>query len=83
MFTHRLDYDRERNLELVCDALNRGWGLGLSVNKHHDIVLGGHWKVCLYLHGNNVSHCACMAGDKNVHDMSTGLLCVAPRQATS
>ena len=45
MFTHRLDHDRERNLELVCDTLNKDWGLGLSVNKHHDIVVGGHLKV--------------------------------------
>ena len=50
VFTHRQDYDRERNLHLVCEALNRGWGLDLSVNKHHDIISGNQLKVCH--HGN-------------------------------
>ncbi|KAL5517919.1 hypothetical protein EMCRGX_G003563 [Ephydatia muelleri] len=45
VFTHRQDYDRERNLQLVCEALNRGWGLDLSVNKHHDIISGNQLKV--------------------------------------
>ena len=45
VFTHRQDYNRERNLQLVCEALNRGWGLDLSVNKHHDIITGYQLKV--------------------------------------
>lgn len=47
VFTHRQDYNRERNLQLVCEALNRGWGLDLSVNKHHDIISGYQLKVCV------------------------------------
>ena len=31
-------------------GLNRGWGLDLSVNKHHDIISGNQLKVCH--HGN-------------------------------
>eukprot|EP00731_Ephydatia_muelleri_P002938 Em0001g2938a len=38
---HRQDYEES----LVCEAVNRGWGLDLSVNKHHDIISGNQLKV--------------------------------------
>ncbi|KAL5517578.1 hypothetical protein EMCRGX_G003153 [Ephydatia muelleri] len=41
VFTHRQDYEES----LVCEAVNRGWGLDLSVNKHHDIISGNQLKV--------------------------------------
>lgn len=44
VFTHRTDYDRHRNLQLVCEAVNRHWGVGLHVNKRNDILYK-HWKV--------------------------------------
>lgn len=45
MFTHRHDYHRPRNLELVCDAINKKWGTGLHSNKRDDILYHDHWKV--------------------------------------
>lgn len=45
VFAHRRDYDRQRNLQLVCDAIGRHWPrLELVVNKRHDIMYK-HWKV--------------------------------------
>ena len=45
VFTHRLDYNRPRNLKWVCDALNEEWGSNLHVNKRDDILSHTKWKV--------------------------------------
>ena len=40
-FAHRLDYDRTRNLQLVCDAINYNWGAGVNFGQRHDILCRG------------------------------------------
>ena len=56
MFAHRTDYDRPRNLQLVCDALNERWGMSLKVNKKDDIICNDQWKVrvCVFVSVNMV-----------------------------
>jgi lipoate-protein ligase A len=45
LFSHRSDYDRRRNLELVASALNRRWNTSLRVNERNDIICRDRWKV--------------------------------------
>ena len=45
VFSGRGDYDRPRNLQLVCSALNERWNTNLSVNKCNDIICKDTWKV--------------------------------------
>ena len=45
VFTRREDYSRPRNLQLVCDALQEGWGTDLHVNNRDDIICNKKWKV--------------------------------------
>ena len=45
VFTHRSEYNRLRNLELVSSALNRRWDTELRVNKRNDIICRDRWKV--------------------------------------
>lgn len=45
VFTGRHDYHRPRNLGVVVDALNKGWGIGLHSNCRDDIVYNDHWKL--------------------------------------
>ena len=45
-FTKRSQYERRRNLELICSALRRNTSLEVSVNEREDIVLDGAHKVC-------------------------------------
>ena len=40
LLTHKTDYKRKRNLQLVCDAINQRWQLGLNVSERDDIMLG-------------------------------------------
>lgn len=42
IFSNRLDYDRLRNLQLICDAINIKWkGLNLYPTERGDILCGG------------------------------------------
>lgn len=45
VFTHRKDYNRPRNLNLVCDAVNKTWSADLRVSKRDDILYADTWKV--------------------------------------
>lgn len=45
VFAHRHDYNRPRNLRLVCHAINEKWGTRLHANQRDDIVLNDKWKV--------------------------------------
>lgn len=49
VFAHRQDYNRPRNLWLMCHALNEKWGMELSVNKRDDIMCQGRWKVSQFV----------------------------------
>lgn len=40
-FAHKLDYNRHRNLQLVVDAVNNNWGVGLYVGQRNDILCKG------------------------------------------
>ncbi len=62
MFTHRTDYNRPRNLQLVCDALNEGWGTQLDVNKKDDILYGSKWKVNFHCMLHLLQQGACYGG---------------------
>jgi len=50
LLAHRNDYDRPRNLQLVCDTLNEMWGVSLKVNKKDDIICNDRWKVSISTH---------------------------------
>lgn len=45
LFSARKDYDRPRNLQLVCDAVSRRWNICLQCNKKDDIICNNKWKV--------------------------------------
>ena len=45
-FTKRSQYERRRNLDLICSALRRTTALDVSVNEREDIVLDGAHKGC-------------------------------------
>ncbi|XP_019862939.1 PREDICTED: lipoyltransferase 1, mitochondrial-like, partial [Amphimedon queenslandica] len=40
-FAHKMDYNRHRNLQLVADAVNNNWGVGLYVGQRNDILCKG------------------------------------------
>ena len=45
-FTKRAQYERRRNLDLLCSALRRTTALDINVNEREDIVLDGTHKEC-------------------------------------
>ena len=38
VYTDREDYNRQRNLKLVCEAVRRHWGVELQINNRNDII---------------------------------------------
>lgn len=44
-FTPRQRYDRRYNLDIICRALYRQWGIQATVNKREDIVIDDEFKV--------------------------------------
>lgn len=40
-FTNREQYNREGNLQLICDTLRERWGVGALMNQRKDITLNG------------------------------------------
>ena len=45
LFSSRQDYNRPRNLQLVCDAINQRWNISLQSNQKDDIICNNKWKV--------------------------------------
>ncbi|XP_064400423.1 lipoyl amidotransferase LIPT1, mitochondrial-like isoform X2 [Halichondria panicea] len=45
IFSSRQDYNRKRNLQLICDAVNQKWKVNLQRNKKDDIICKDKWKV--------------------------------------
>ncbi|XP_055947999.1 lipoyltransferase 1, mitochondrial-like [Argiope bruennichi] len=43
--TSRKDYNRKRNLELVCNSINKRWCINLNISKRHDILYNDQYKV--------------------------------------
>lgn len=43
--TPRQKYDRKKNLQIICDAIQKKWPVNLSVSKRDDILLEGKYKV--------------------------------------
>ncbi|CAL1287096.1 unnamed protein product [Larinioides sclopetarius] len=42
--TSRKDYNRKRNLELICESINRKWNINLNISKRHDILYNDQYK---------------------------------------
>lgn len=49
VLTSRKCYDRRKNLELVIEAVTSRWDISLEINKRHDILLDGMYKVYIYI----------------------------------
>ena len=43
--THRARYDRAKNLEQVINIISSRWNLNLCMNRHHDIIMNGVYKI--------------------------------------
>ena len=44
-FTHRKNYDRKANLEIIARALQRKWNLNVEINDRDDLILNNEFKV--------------------------------------
>ena len=44
--THRKQYDRKSNLQLVASVLRHAWNLDVTVTDRDDMILDGKYKVC-------------------------------------
>ena len=87
LFTHKSDYNRLRNLQLVCDAINEIWRVGLYVGERNDILYQRK-KVnisseLLYLTAHEVSGSAARIGKDHTYHHFTLLLDVNERNLHS
>lgn len=48
VYTDREDYNRQRNLKLVCEAVRRHWGVELQINNRNDIIYQQKKVIILY-----------------------------------
>ncbi|XP_066593587.1 lipoyl amidotransferase LIPT1, mitochondrial isoform X2 [Prorops nasuta] len=75
-FTPRDRYNRRYNLDIICRALYREYGLTTTVNKREDIVVEGDYKVsgtAAKLGRPNAYHHCTLLVDVNKSDLSTAL----------
>lgn len=46
--TPRKQYNRKKNLQIICDAIQRRWPVNLSITQRDDILLDNKYKVSFY-----------------------------------